>query len=103
MATRNESKAKTDVLEMLRQDHRKAKRAFSDFEKLGAEERERYEAIFEQLAHAKIDWEALLQEMQQRRGELMEEIGLAREAASTAPANGTDGRHAERSESGVSD
>ncbi len=185
MATRDESKAKTEVLEMLRQDHRKAKKAFSDFEKLGAEERERYEAIvertcaelevhavleeelfypaarraigepslideaevehktlrmliddldrlepddekfaasfkvlgeytkhhvkeeegeiFEQLAHAKIDWEGLLQEMQQRRGELMEDVGLARDAAGTAPPKGTDGRHVERSESGVSE
>jgi hypothetical protein len=33
--------------------------------------------IFERTARARVDWEALLQDMQQRRAELIEEIGVA--------------------------
>lgn len=158
MATRNGSKAKNEVLELLKQDHKRLKKAFSDFERLGVNDLERRELIvertcgdlevhgsleeelfypavraaigatalideaevehrtlkllvqdldqlapddakyaasfkvlaeytrhhikaeegeiFEQLAGAKLDWEGLLQEMQQRREELVEEIGL---------------------------
>jgi|SRR5882672_3305572 len=158
MATRNEAKAKNDVLEMLKQDHKRVKKAFTEFDKLGPEEHERrativertcaelevhaaleeeifYPAVrrvlsapalideaevehktlkmlileldrlepgderyaasfnvlaeytrhhvreeegevFNKLARAKLDWEGLLQELQARRQELMEEIGL---------------------------
>jgi hemerythrin superfamily protein len=159
MAGRNGAKARSEVLELLKRDHKRVKKAFSDFEKLGAHERERCAVlvertcaelevhaaleeelfypivraaidepglvdeaevehralkmlileldrlepgdekqipvfnvlaeytrhhvrqeenrIFEQTAHARVDWEALLQDMQQRRAELMEEIGVA--------------------------
>src|SRR5262245_35829063 len=159
MAGRNEAKARNEVLELLKQDHRRVRKAFSDFEKLGANERERCAAIvertcaelevhaaleeelfypvvraaideprlvdqaevehralkmlileldrlepgdekqipvftvlaeytrhhvrqeesriFEQTARAAVYWEALLQDMQQRRGESIEEIGVA--------------------------
>lgn len=185
MAARNDTKARNEVLEILKQDHRKAKKAFSDFEKLAGEERERCEAIvertcaelevhaaleeeifypalrraigepglideaevehkslkmliqeldrldpaddkyaasfkvlgeytkhhvkeeegevFEQAARAKIDWEQMLQEMQQRREELMDEIGLERETAATTGANGPDNRQADRSRSEISE
>jgi hypothetical protein len=158
MAVRNGAKARDEVLELLKQDHRRVKKAFSDFEKLGGNERKRCAAIvertcaelevhaaleeelfypavraaiaepgpideaevehralkmlileldrlepgeekqtavfnvlaeytrhhvrqeenriFEQTAGARVDWEGLLQDMQQRRGELIEEIGV---------------------------
>lgn len=162
------SKAKNEVLDMLKQDHKKAKKAFSDFEKLGPDDtetcaaiveqtcaelevhaaleeelfypairaamrdpalvdeaevehkslkmliqdldglesgdekyaasfkvlaeytrhhiKEEEGAIFEQLARAKVDWEGLLQEMQRRRVELMEEIGLEAEESAVEAA-----------------
>lgn len=182
MATRNGSKARTQVLDMLKQDHRKAKKAFSDFEKLGDDDREQCEAIVEQTCaelelhaaleeelfypalrraadepslideaevehktlkmliqeldrlepddpkfaatfkvlgeytkhhvreeeselfdhatRAKLDWDALLQEMQQRRSELMEELGLG-ESVSAATASGANNHQPARNESEV--
>lgn len=44
------------------------------------EERE----MFEQIARARLDWGQLLTEMQERRGELMEEKGLARKETAQA-------------------
>jgi hemerythrin-like domain-containing protein len=43
--------------------------------------REEENEIFEMLSRAKVDWERLLQEMQQRRMELMQEHGLADDEA----------------------
>ena len=43
--------------------------------------REEENEMFEQLNRTKIDWDQLLQDMQQRRAELMQEHGLADEAA----------------------
>jgi hypothetical protein len=158
MATRNETNARNEVLETLKQDHRRMEQAFRDFDRLGREDYERCEdlvhrtcaeievhsaleeelfypllretiappaliddaevehqtletlileldrlapdedkyaasfrvlgeytrhhirdeeaRIFEQVLRAKVDWEALLQEMQKRRVDVMEEIGL---------------------------
>lgn len=170
MATRaSGSKARTEILDMLKQDHRKVKKAFSDFDKLGDDAQDRCEAIveqtcadlelhaaleeelfypalrratdepalldeaevehktlkmliqeldrlqpdddkfaatfkvlgeytkhhvkeeesemFERAMHAKVDWDGLLQEMQQRRDELMEELGLQQAPAAAAGAN----------------
>jgi hypothetical protein len=166
--TNGSTKAKNEVLDMLKQDHKKAKKAFGDFEKLGPDDTEtcaaivertcaelevhaaleeelfypaihaairepglvdeaevehkslkmliqdldglepgdeKYAAsfkvlaeytrhhikeeegeIFEQLARAKVDWEGLLQEMQQRRAELLEERGLEDEEAAVEAA-----------------
>ena len=166
MATRTSSKGRNEVLDMLKEDHKKVKKAFAEFERLdkadeedserckelieqtckelevhatleeelfypavrgeiketelvdeaevehmtakmliqqlqeGDLEDERQAAVFkvlgeyikhhvreeenemfEQLGRAKIDWDQLLQDMQQRRIELMQEHGLADEAA----------------------
>jgi Hemerythrin HHE cation binding domain len=43
--------------------------------------REEENEMFEQLSRAKIDWDRLLQDMQQRRTELMQEHGLVDEEA----------------------
>jgi hemerythrin superfamily protein len=61
MATRNESKVRNAVLDMLKQDHRKAKKAFSDFDKLADEEREQCEQIVERTC-AELEVHAALEE-----------------------------------------
>jgi len=166
MATRTSSKGRNEVLEMLKEDHKKVKKAFSEFERLDKDDeedaqrceeiieqtckelqvhatleeelfypaireaiketdlvdeaevehmtakmliqqlqegnleeerqaavftvlgeyikhhvREEENEIFEQLNRSKIDWDQLQQDMQQRRAELMQEHGLADEAA----------------------
>lgn len=48
--------------------------------------KEEEKELFEQVARARIDWPSLLQEMQQRRAELMEEMGLMAEPAEAAVA-----------------
>jgi hemerythrin-like domain-containing protein len=176
MATRSDAKGRNEVLDVLKLDHRRVKTAFSEFDKLSEDERERCAALvertcaelevhaaieeeifypaarraiddpaqlddaevehktlrmliqeidrldpedpmyaasfrvlaeytrnhvkeeegrlFEELAHVKLDWDALRQEMQQRRDELMDEVGLEREPEPLANANGSDNREA---------
>jgi len=185
MPTRNEAKARNEVLEMLKQDHKRAKKAFTEFDKLSPEEQERrativertcaelevhavleeeifYPAvrhviseptlideaevehktlkmliveldrlepgdekvaasfnvlaeytrhhireeegeIFDQLARAKLDWEGLLQELQARRQELMEEIGLELSDFDTEGIEDEKNHRAVRSASEISD
>jgi hypothetical protein len=57
----NGSKAKNEVLDMLKQDHKRAKKAFSDFEKLGSGDEERSEAIVERTC-AELEVHATLEE-----------------------------------------
>ena len=40
MATRSSTKGRTEVLEMLKEDHKKAKKAFAEFERLDKEDEE---------------------------------------------------------------
>ncbi|WP_119154871.1 hemerythrin domain-containing protein [Caldimonas tepidiphila] len=58
--------------------------------------KEEEKELFEQLMRARIDWPSLLEEMQQRRTELMEEMGLAAPQAEPAEDGGAAARSAAR-------
>lgn len=179
MVTRTGSRARNEIVDMLKADHRKVKRAFSDFEKLNAEEdleqcqmlvertcaelevhaqleeelfypavrdairepdlideaeiehqsakmlidqikkldmddpkyaasfkvlgeyvkhhiREEENELFEQLGRAKVDWDAMLEQMMERRVALMKELGLPAEEEETAMAGAEEDDDGER-------
>lgn len=179
MVTRTGSRARNEIVDMLKADHRKVKRAFSDFEKLNAEEdleqcqmlvertcaelevhaqleeelfypavrdairepdlideaeiehqsakmlidqikkldmddpkyaasfkvlgeyvkhhiREEENELFEQLGRAKVDWDAMLEQMMERRVALMKELGLPAEEEETAMAGAEEDEDGER-------
>jgi hemerythrin-like domain-containing protein len=62
MATRNNSKARTEIIEELKEDHQRAKKAFRDAEKLdAAEDADELQAIVEQTC-AELDVHTRLEE-----------------------------------------
>lgn len=61
MAARNGPKARTEIIDMLKEDHKKVKKAFTDFEKLSADDTEQCEAIVERTC-AELEVHAAIEE-----------------------------------------
>ncbi|WP_461585451.1 hypothetical protein [Thiobacillus sp.] len=68
-ARRSMSSLRESVLETLKDDHKRVKNAFRDFEKIEIDPHEYPE-------RAEIDWSAMLESTQQRRQALMDEHGV---------------------------